>query len=84
MLTTRSVGTAEMMRRLLLLLALISCSAAQAFTAEDLTREFDARLLTDQEKRLLQTGLAFAGAYNGMIDGAWGAGSQQALERFTL
>lgn len=57
---------------------------AQAFTAEQLVQEFDARLLTEQEKRLLQTGLAFAGAYNGMIDGAWGGGSQRALERFTM
>lgn len=56
----------------------------QAFTAEQLVQEFDARPLTEQEKRLLQTGLAFAGAYNGMIDGAWGGGSQRALERFTL
>ena len=42
-----------------------------------------ANLLTDQEKRLLQAGLAFANFYNGLIDGAWGSGSQRALERFT-
>ena len=72
------------MRILLLLLVLLGAPAAQAFTAEQMTREFDARWLTDQEKRLLQTGLAFAGSYNGMIDGAWGAGSQRALERYTL
>lgn len=65
--------------------ALVWVSApVQAFTAEQLVQEFDARPLTEQEKRLLQTGLAFAGAYNGMIDGAWGGGSQRALERFTL
>lgn len=55
---------------------------ADAFTADELVQEFDARRLTEQEKRLLQTGLAFAGAYNGMIDGAWGPGSQRALERY--
>ncbi len=49
-----------------------------------MAEEFDARWLADQEKRLLQAGLAFAGVYNGMIDGDWGPGSQRALERFTL
>ena len=57
---------------------------ADAFTADELVQEFDARRLTEQEKRLLQTGLAFAGAYNGMIDGAWGPGSQRALRPFTI
>lgn len=71
------------MRVLLFLLLFLSPLSALAYTADQLTQEFDARLLTDQEKRLLQTGLAFAGAYNGMIDGAWGSGSQRALERFT-
>lgn len=44
--------------------------------------EFDARGLTQAEKRLLQVGLTAAGAYRGLIDGAWGAASQAALERF--
>lgn len=72
------------MRLLLFLLYLVIPFSAWAYTAEQLGQEFDARWLTDQEKRLLQTGLAFAGVYNGMIDGAWGTGSQRALERFTL
>lgn len=72
------------MRALLVLICFLIPWSASAFTAEQLGQEFDARFLTDQEKRLLQTGLAFAGVYNGMIDGAWGAGSQRALERFTL
>lgn len=67
----------------LVLLFLIQIAPARAFTADQLADEFDARLLTDQEKRLLQTGLAFANVYNGLIDGAWGSGSQRALERFT-
>jgi serine protease Do len=71
------------MRRFLFVLFMFLSSAAQAFTADQLAQEFDARWLTDQEKRLLQTGLAFAGSYNGLIDGAWGTGSQRALERFT-
>jgi serine protease Do len=61
----------------------LSATSVRAFTVEDLSREFDARALTGQEKRLLQTGLAFADAYNGLIDGAWGSGSQRALEQFT-
>lgn len=73
-----------MARFLWVLVTLFSVTAAQAFTADELSREFDARRLSEQEKRLLQTGLAFAGVYNGMIDGAWGSGSQRALERFTL
>jgi S1-C subfamily serine protease len=72
------------MRFALLLLLLLAPLPAPAFTAEELQREFDARWLTDQEKRFLQAGLAFAGVYNGMIDGAWGPGSQRALERFTV
>jgi serine protease Do len=71
------------MRIVLILLALLMPVPASAFTVEQLTQEFDARWLTDQEKRLLQTGLAFAGVYNGLIDGAWGGGSQRALERYT-
>ncbi len=66
----------------LVLLLMVQIAPARAFTADQLRDEFDARLLTDQEKRLLQTGLAFANVYNGLIDGAWGGGSQRALERF--
>jgi serine protease Do len=71
------------MRALLVLICFLIPWSASAFTADQLGQEFDARFLTDQEKRLLQTGLAFSGVYNGMIDGAWGTGSQRALERFT-
>jgi serine protease Do len=71
------------MRLLLFLLVFLSHWSAWAYTADQLRDEFDARLLTDQEKRLLQAGLAFANVYNGLIDGAWGSGSQRALERFT-
>ncbi|MEY8801665.1 trypsin-like peptidase domain-containing protein [Leisingera sp. XS_AS12] len=45
--------------------------------------EFDARVLTYDEKRFLQTALALEGYYFGMLDGAWGRGSQGALERYT-
>lgn len=66
----------------LVLLVFIQTAPARAFTVDQLGNEFDARLLTEQEKRLLQAGLAFANVYNGLIDGAWGNGSQRALERF--
>lgn len=68
---------------IVVLLILHHSGPVRAYTAEQLRNEFDARLLTDQEKRLLQAGLAFADVYNGLIDGAWGNGSQSALERFT-
>lgn len=63
---------------------LIPAPAAEAFTADELQLEFDARILTVDEKRFLQTGLAFANVYNGLIDGAWGPGSQRALERYVV
>ena len=55
---------------------------APAFTAEQLPLEFDARLLTADEKRFLQAGLAFQNVYNGLLDGAWGPASQRALELY--
>jgi hypothetical protein len=67
----------------LVLMFLVQIAPARAFTVDQLGDEFDARMLSDQEKRLLQAGLAFANVYNGLIDGAWGGGSQRALERFT-
>ncbi len=45
--------------------------------------EFDARPLTETEKRFLQAALAMQGHYNGLLDGEWGNGSQSALERYT-
>lgn len=56
----------------------------QAFTPDQLQLEFDARRLTEAEKRFLQVGLAFANDYNGLLDGAWGSASQRALERYEL
>jgi S1-C subfamily serine protease len=43
---------------------------------------FDARPMTSPEKRLLQMGLAASGDYRGLLDGEWGRGSQNALERY--
>lgn len=48
-----------------------------------LWEEFDARPLTQEEKRLIQLGLAFEGLYQGLLDGKWGRISQRALERYS-
>ncbi len=44
--------------------------------------EFDARLLTETEKRILQLALASEGYYRALYDGKWGRGSQRALEQW--
>ena len=49
-----------------------------------LESEFDARPLLTEEKRILQAALAFSGDYVGLLDGAWGKGSQRALEAYTI
>lgn len=48
-----------------------------------LDADFDARPLSRAEKRFLQAALTHKGYYNGLIDGAWGRGSQSALESLT-
>lgn len=63
------------------LLAAPARTSAQNY--EVLFREFDARDLTREDKRFLQTALAFAGTYRGLLDGAWGARSQQAFEQYS-
>lgn len=75
-----------MLRSLLFIVVLsaISTPRAEAFTTDQLELEFDARRLSADEKRFLQAGLAFANVYNGLLDGAWGPGSQRALERYEL
>ncbi len=66
------------------LLTTFAAPPVWAFTLEQLDLEFDARLLTVDEKRFLQIGLAFANVYNGLLDGAWGGGSQRAFEKFEV
>lgn len=60
-------------------------SAPEALAAAPIERvwmSFDARILTEEEKRLVQIGLAASGHYVGVIDGAWGRRSQEALEAY--
>lgn len=49
----------------------------------ELWSDFDARPLSAGDKRFLQAALAMQGDYSGLLDGAWGRGSQGALERYT-
>ncbi|MFV0332533.1 MAG: S1C family serine protease [Tropicimonas sp.] len=67
---------------LVFLFCLLASPQAPAFTRDEVFLEFDARTISQAEKRFLQAGLAFLGTYNAMLDGAWGKGSQHALERY--
>jgi S1-C subfamily serine protease len=69
-----------MLACLVLLLGPASRATAQDFGF--LGQEFDARPLTTDEKRLLQLALEFEGFYSGLIDGAWGSRSQQAIDAY--
>lgn len=62
---------------------LVVPAPASAQSYEVLFREFDARDLTLDDKRFLQTALAFAGTYRGLLDGAWGSRSQRAFEQYS-
>lgn len=54
---------------------------AQEF--DSLFQDFEASSLTRSEKRFLQTALAFEGHYVGLLDGAWGKLSREALARYS-
>ncbi|MTH57872.1 S1 family peptidase [Paracoccus litorisediminis] len=55
-------------------------SPVYAYTVDEMWAEFDATKLSLDEKRFLQFGLALEGQYSALVDGAWGNGSQAALE----
>ena len=66
-----------------LLLALAAALVALAAAAQDGVRlgdRFDAARLGRDDARFLQAALALAGDYDGLLDGAWGRGSQDALD----
>ncbi len=70
--------------KLLAFFCLCFCLCSRLAVAEpSLQSEFDARPLVTQEKRILQAALAFSGDYVGLLDGAWGKGSQRALEAYS-
>jgi serine protease Do len=64
--------------------ALIFALSDYARAEQAIDGEFDARLLMSQEKRTVQAALAFSGDYVGLMDGAWGKGSQRALEAYSM
>ena len=56
---------------------------ARAQNYEVLFQGFSTNGLTYTERRYLQAALAFEGHYVGLLDGAWGRLSQQAMQRYT-
>ncbi|WP_298853489.1 trypsin-like peptidase domain-containing protein [uncultured Ruegeria sp.] len=77
------------MRILLNLVAVISLvgvifpSIARSQDFEALLQGFDATNLSYEDKRFLQTALAFEGHYHGLLDGAWGKISNRALDDYS-
>lgn len=69
---------------ILSIVAGLSAAPGHAYTVEKMWAEFDASSLGHDEKRFLQIALAFEGNYAGLMDGAWGEGSQGALERWAV
>ncbi|HBZ43715.1 MAG TPA: hypothetical protein DEO85_06555, partial [Maritimibacter sp.] len=64
----------------------MSLSVALKASGQDfseLLRDFDSRSLSYEDKRFLQTALAFEGHYNGLLDGDWGRMSQAAMTRYS-
>lgn len=59
---------------------LMACTALAQTGPND---RFDVGRLNAADKRILQAALAFEGFYNGVLDGAWGKGSQSALVAMT-
>lgn len=61
------------------------CFAFQSLATDysELWADFDAREFSFEEKRYLQTSLAFNSTYFGLLDGAWGQKSQVALEAYS-
>jgi serine protease Do len=72
------------MIRLLFAALLVACTWAGGAGAQDWTEdEFDARLLSMAEKRIVQAALTLSGDYVGLLDGECGRRSQGALETYT-
>jgi serine protease Do len=66
------------------LLLISSFEKSLAYDESTLFLPFHPDELTAAERQFLQTGLSFTNEYNGLIDGAWGRGSQRALERYAV
>jgi S1-C subfamily serine protease len=70
------------MPRVLLVFLVLCLGALPGRAEEPVFRPFDPSALQPAETRLLQAALAAAGDYRGALDGAWGAGSQAALDAY--
>ncbi len=68
---------------LMILFATLAPSFAWPQDYQTLFRDFQATDLSRDDKRFLQTALAFEGHYNGLIDGDWGTLSRNALESYS-
>lgn len=67
-----------------LLLASVGLShPVSAQSSADLAVDFSAAELSWDDRRFLQTALAFEGQYQGLLDGAWGRLSDEAFTRYT-
>ena len=68
---------------LLCVLSVFIAVEAQAQDYSSLQRSFDVGRLTHDDKRFLQTALAFEGNYSGLLDGDWGKLSRSAMADFS-
>lgn len=68
---------------LLVLLPITSPAFAQVQSYEHLREHFKASDLTREDKRFLQTALAFEGHYYGLLDGDWGRLSREAMAKYS-
>ncbi len=83
-LVDQQVGDLQLRVMVWLCLVMLTFGLRAGYAQGVQQTEFDARLLSLPEKRIVQAALAFSEDYNGLLDGAWGKGSQRALERYTL
>lgn len=68
------------MRSIRITLTICLCFLSNFVRAEvDANASFDPSLLAGQNVRIVQAGLVLTGDYNGIIDGQWGARSNNAL-----
>jgi serine protease Do len=77
-------GPALRLATALLAFVLALCMTLMPTRAQTLNDPFDARLLSFDEKRVVQAALAFSGNYLGLLDGDWGTGSDRALSNYSV
>ncbi|WP_171231033.1 S1C family serine protease [Ruegeria sp. HKCCA6707] len=76
----------KVLRKLIVVITLAGVffpSIARSQDFEALLQGFDAANLSYEDRRFLQTALAFEGYYHGLLDGAWGEISNRALDDYS-